>query len=275
MYRLADGVSPEDFRLPSNGVAEIKIDSYRQFREMQQAGDIPAGVRFQATLPGPMTTGGVFYMPLSVGAQAAGNMIIGEIQAIAAAVPHDQLAIQLDLAVELESIELQRRPDAFDLPVFKIMFEGWGDWNFEDVVEQVLRVARAVPDDVELGFHLCGAWHIDHRGGQDLQVHVDFANALTDGLSRPIGYIHVPTVPEHDGEDFAPLADLRLGPDTRFYLGVIHQDGPEGARRRIEAATKYRQDFGVAHFCGLNPIFEVDPATLEDFLALHAQVAEG
>jgi hypothetical protein len=131
-----------------------------------------------------------------------------------------------------------------------------------------------VPPDVELGFHLCGLWHLDHRGGQDLNVHVDWANALTERISRPIGYIHMASVPEHGRSDYASLERLKLDEGTKLFLGLIHgSDGLDGARRRIQAASEFRSDFGVAHYCGLNPILGVDPARLDEILELHRQVA--
>jgi hypothetical protein len=274
LRKLRAGVRPEDFIFPATGVGAIKINSYQEFRQMKDAGDIPQGVCFQATLPGPVTTGGTLYMPLDVGARAVGKAIIAEISQLLDAIPHEDLAIQFDLAVEVESEEMRRRPGAFNTPLFKHMFDGWGDWGMDDLVDEVVRVASVVPADVELGFHLCGTWHLDHRGGQDLNVHVDWANALTERIDRPIGYIHMASVPEHGRSDYASLERLKLDAGTKLFLGLIHgSDGLEGARRRVEAAAEFRSDFGVAHFCGLNPIFEVDPARLDDMLDLHRQVA--
>jgi hypothetical protein len=48
----------------------------------------------------------------------------------------------------------------------------------------------------------------------------------------------------------------------------------EGARRRVASAAKFRNAFGVGHFCGLFPIFKVDQDALEQVLDLHAQVAQ-
>jgi len=272
--KLRAGVSPDDFTFRPTGVALNKLNSYEEFRQMKSAGAIPAGMRFQASMPGPVTTGGTLYMPLHVGARAAGRAIIDEIGQILDGVPHEELAIQFDLAVEVESEEMRRRPDAFDTPIFRHIFDGWGDWGFDDLVEEVVRVAAVVPQDVELGFHLCGTWHIDHRGGQDLNVHVDWANALTERISRPIGYIHMASIPEHDRSDYASLERLKLDEGTKLFLGLIHgSDGLEGARRRIEAASAFRSDFGIAHFCGLNPPFGVDPNRLDEILDLHRQVA--
>jgi hypothetical protein len=274
MGKLRDGVSPGDFTYQPTGVAANKLASYQEFSQLKSVGALPAGVRFQASMPGPVTTGGTLYMPLNVGARAAGKATVDEISQILDVVPHDELAIQLDLAVEVESEEMRRRPDAFDMPIFRHMFAGWGTWGFDDLVEEVVRVAAVVPPEVELGFHLCGTWHIDHRGGQDLNVHVDWANALTDRINRKIDYIHMASIPQHDRRDYASLERLKLNEGTKLFLGLIHgSDGLEGAHRRVEAASEFRSDFGVAHFCGMFPVFGVDPDRLEDLLDLHRQVA--
>jgi hypothetical protein len=85
---------------------------------------------------------------------------------------------------------------------------------------------------------LCSVWHIDQSKGQDNNVHVDWCNALSRKINRSIGYIHMPTVPEHNAADFVPLKRLKLHPETKLYLAVIHMDdGIEGAKRRIAAAA--------------------------------------
>jgi hypothetical protein len=82
------------------------------------------------------------------------------------------------------------------------------------------------------------------------------------------------SIPQHDRSDYASLERLKLDAETKLFLGLIHgSDGLEGARRRVEAASAYRSDFGVAHFCGLFPVFGVDPGRLDEVLDLHRQVA--
>jgi hypothetical protein len=118
-------------------------------------------------------------------------------------------------------------------------------------------------------------WHIDPSGGQDLQVHVDAANMLTEMVSRRIDYIHMPVGPEHGPDDYAKLASLRLAPETKLFLGLIHRDdGVEGAKRRIEMASAVVQDFGVGHFCGLRDLNQVGSEGLDELLELHGQVAQ-
>lgn len=62
-------------------------------------------------------------MPLNVGASAAGNATGDEIMLIVDGVPHEELAFQFDLAAELESEDIRRRPDALEMPIFWHTFE--------------------------------------------------------------------------------------------------------------------------------------------------------
>jgi hypothetical protein len=88
----------------------------------------------------------------------------------------------------------------------------------------------------------------------------------------------MPTAPEHDVADFAPLKRLKLHPETQLYLGVIHMDdGIEGAERRMAAAATAISDFGVGAFCGLaQPSRQeaVRPHTVQEIFELHRAVAE-
>jgi hypothetical protein len=66
--------------------------------------------------------------------------------------------------------------------------------------------------------------------------------------------MHMPVpIDRADAAFFAPLQHLRLGPGTELYLGLVHaQDGVEGTKRRIAAAKKYVQNFGIASECGIS-----------------------
>jgi hypothetical protein len=84
----------------------------------------------------------------------------------------------------------------------------------------------------------------------------------------------MPVLPEHGPEDYATLGGLRLAPETKLFLGLIHRaDGVEGAQRRIEMASSVLEDFGVGHFCGLRDLNQVGDEGLEEILELHGQVA--
>ncbi len=68
---------------------------------------------------------------------------------------------------------------------------------------------------------------------QDVRFQVSLANAIVQAAEHPLAYVHVP-VPIARGDDayFKPFRDLRLDPGTDIYLGLVHEDGPEGSSTR-------------------------------------------
>jgi hypothetical protein len=149
-------------------------------------------------------------------------------------VPLDELAIQIDIAVEIELEEWRRSPKGFDVAFAPDLNRRWAGWSLDKFMRSNAEIADHAPREAELGFHLCGLWHIDPRGGQDLDVHVDAADLLTELVARPIDYIHLPVLPEHGPKDYAKLANLRLAPETKLFLGLIHaEDGLDGAKRAL------------------------------------------
>src|SRR5262249_9192640 len=87
----------------------------------------------------------------------------------------------------------------------------------------------------------------------DTRLLVAIANAISDGAQRSVDWIHMPVpIARDDDTYFAPLAELRLRPETRLYLGLVHEeDGLDGARRRASAAAQFVSGFGVATECGM------------------------
>jgi hypothetical protein len=282
LYRLRDGKTSSDLILGPYHYADTAAASYEQFKRLRSVGVIPPAVRFQVTLPGPGTSAYVVGLPAGDLLPIARRALALEIEQIAAAVPADDLTIQLDIAMEAEHEEYRRRPAAFDTPIHEEF-----DWTLEQMADSAAWLANQVPAGVELGFHICSIWHHYQAGGQDNAVLVDAVNALASRVTRPIEYVHIPTIPEHDEADFAPLAQLELGPETRLFLGVIHaSDGLDGALRRIRAAKTVVSDFGIASFCGLGiPQFAVSgdipkglrrgstPETIEQVLEIHRRAA--
>ncbi|MDG2428807.1 MAG: hypothetical protein P8M16_10350 [Acidimicrobiales bacterium] len=74
-----------------------------------------------------------------------------------------------------------------------------------------------------------------------------------------------------DDEYYAPLRGLRIG-GCRVYLGLVHhEDGGEGAKRRIEVAQRHLSHFGVAAECGFG---RMDPADVVPLLVAHSEAAD-
>jgi hypothetical protein len=283
-YRVKPGCRPDEIELGSVGLARSVEASYGVFSRLKAEGVIAPGTRFQATMPGPAMTASAIDLEGEALLRFGERVLASELKEILELVPHEELAIQIDLPHEVEVDEYNARPD--DFAAVRWLFESMRgkSGTFEERVDSVARVAERVPDEVELGFHLCSIWHLDESGGQDNQVHVNWANALSKRVGRRIDYIHMPIVPEHGEAELAPLRKLRLAPETTLFLGLIHgRDGLEGARRRIKAASTVVDDFGVGHYCGLgyregtagatSQAFDLY-MTLPEMLDLHRQVAE-
>jgi hypothetical protein len=284
LFRPRPGAA--DLKLGPYGYPANAAASHAALVAARDAGKVPAGTRLQVTMPGPGTTAYCVRMAAETLLPLAREALWREIEGVLAAVPARDLALQLDVAMEAEHEEYLRRPEAFETPV-QTMFH----WTHDQMADSVAWLANRVPPEVELGFHICSIWHHWPRGGQDNAVLVETANALSARIARPIAYIQIPIVPEHDApEHYAPFKALKLHPETRLNLGLINlADGVEGARKRIALAKTAVADFGVSFFCGLGmppapgaapadpPIPALRRATADTIgavLDLHRKIAE-
>ena len=267
-YALREGVAPADVRFDNLFYADIAIESYAVFRRLKAAGRLPAAARFQVDLVPAHSVLWLFlvdalHAPIDPVYNAA---LAREIDKIAAAIPHDELAIQFDVASAVFA-RLERNEAS-----------GYGRSKAEmqDTFSRILvDLGNRVPRGVELLYHLCYG-DSNHRHvvePTDIGDMVEFANRVSRAIARPIDLIHMP-VPRDRADDayFAPLARLALQPATDLCLGLVHYtDGIEGAKRRLATARKYAKDFSVATECGLG---RRDPRTIPELLRLHAAVAQ-
>ena len=269
---LAEGVDAESIVFPSLGYADAAIESYATFARLRDEGVIPAGVRFQVSLPTPAGVVGSFF-EISVREAIEPvyeRAIFAELDRILDAVPHHDLAIQWDTALEFGLL------DKAEILGYK-MLAWFGDDHaaiLDGVLERGVRQAAAVPVDVELGYHLCyGDVEESHFfEPTDATTLAEVAAGLIAGSPRPITWIHLPVPIERDDEAyFAPLAEVTWPDETELYLGLVHhEDGVEGALRRAAAASPFVSGFGIATECGFGrgPVERTAP-----LLALHREVA--
>jgi hypothetical protein len=261
--RLRPGTAPSDIRIGPLGYSEAAIRSYRIFTRLSESGRIPSGCRFQVSLPTPLAPVNVFVMPESQ-AQVEPpyeTRLLSELADICRAVPNEHLAIQWDVAVEMA------------------IWEGVWPAHFkpvkEGVIDRLVRLGEGVPEEAELGYHLCYGDYEHHHflEPKDMSNLVAVANEIGENLTRHIQWIHMP-VPKNRTDEafFTPLRNLRLRPETELYLGVVHHgDGIDGTRKRIAAAARAVSSFGVATECGLGR----RPAeTIPNLLRIHAQAAD-
>ena len=264
LFTPKEGVDGRQIKLGRLGYADAAKASYETFAALKREGKIQPSARFQVSLPTPLAPVAAFVTPTAVAAveptyEAA---LLKELDEIIDAVPHDELAIQWDAAVEFGMLE----------GVWPVAFKDVR----KEVLDRLVRIGNHVPTDVELGYHLCygDAGHRHFIEPADMSKLVDIANAVTARVKRPVQWISMP-VPRNRSDDayFAPLKDLRLPPATELYLGLVHiTDGAEGTERRIEAAQRATdRPFGVATECGLG---RRPPETIPELLRIHAEVSD-
>jgi nicotinamidase-related amidase len=255
-------IAPEDLVLDRLGFADAAIDSYGVFARLKAEGSVPERVRFQVCLPSPIAPMVILVEEGSrAGVEPAHvRQLLGEVGEILAAIPHDQLAIQWDVCQ--------------DLGIWEGVFEPWFADPKQGVVDRLAALARAIPEPVEMGFHLCyGDFKHKHFvEPADAATIVEMSNAFSEAVERPVNWIHAPVPRDRDDEAyFRPFRELRLRPETKYYLGLIHHtDGIEGATRRIAAARTAIEDFGVATECGFG---RRDGRTVPSLMRLHADIA--
>ena len=261
-FKLRPGANADDLVFPSLGYADAALASYEVFSGLKQAGVIPNQYRFQVSLPTPQAPVIAFIVDeeQAIVQPVYDRAMFAELDRITSGIPHDELAIQWDVAVEFGLLE-------------GVAFTSYTHVK-TSIIEQLARLGNQVPEDVELGYHLCygDAGHKHFVEPEDTGKLVEVANGISAGLKRSLNWISMP-VPRNRSDDayFAPLKNLQLHPETELYLGLVHfTDGVEGTRRRIEAAQRVIADFGVATECG----FGRRPSeTIPDLLRIHSEVA--
>ncbi|KAK2766913.1 hypothetical protein FQN54_006228 [Arachnomyces sp. PD_36] len=241
------------------------LESYRTFKQLRSEGSIDPGTKLQVCLPTPVNV----LCLLAEGQKARfesayEEALMNALGNIEKNIPHSDLTIQWDVAVEFAMME------GVDSPLFAPFFSPVK----EGIITRVVRLVDAVAPSVEVGLHLCYG-DVDHQHftePKDMALLVEVANSVKKHAKRPITYIHMP-VPKArtDDEFFAPLTNLDIG-DAGLYLGVVHYDDLEGTRKRIAAAAKRLdgRNFGVATECGMG---RTPPEQLDSILEISAAVS--
>ena len=269
-FGLADGARPADSLGVDLGYAGAALRSYALFTRLREQGVIGAGTRFQVTFATPGVLSMVFIRPDDQLAleDAVRATPAEQVAAIAARIPHEDLAIQWDALAEVGIREQMFRP-----------WYATADTG-QEVARRLAGLAALVPAGAQVGFHLCygDSGDVDDPEGShwknpdDLGVVTSIMNDLTAVTPRPISYFHVPVpVRRDDAAYFAPLRSLRVPGSCALYLGLLHrEDGLDGAKRRIAAARSARSSFGVATECGMG---RERPESIPGLLDLHGPAA--
>jgi len=260
--RLKLGAKPDpgSFR---TGYADMAIASWAVFDRLQNSGVIPAQVKFQISIPTPIAPTYNNMVP----ADRAGLLpaltqhFAGEVRKIADTLPNDRIAVQWDVCQEV------------------LAWEGYYDKGPVDFRSETIAVLKAigdaVPAGIDLGYHLCyGSPANEHLvQPKDAGIMVAMTNAIVAAVTRRIQFFHLP-VPKGrtDDEYHRPLKQLKLGPATEIYLGLIHYNDAAGDAARLAAARRFTRVDGIGTECGMA---RGDAARLPGLLAAHARAVGG
>lgn len=238
------------------GYAANAIASYGLFAKLRAQAAIPAHLKFQICAATPLAIAYMYVTPRDRAdfTQAYSAHLAAELAAIAAAIPPGEAIFQWDVCQEV------------------LMWEGYFEQPpayKEDILSSLAQIGDAVPDGIELGYHLCyGSPQDEHCViPKDLGVTVEIADGLFARLKRKVRFLHLP-VP-HDRTDdayFRPLADLALPQGTDFYLGCVHAGDADGNAQRLTHARRFIAVAGIGSECGWG---RADPARLDAIIAAH------
>jgi len=266
LLTLAEGVAPSDVRFGELGYAREARASYLDFVAAREDGTLPKAIRFQVCLPTPFAVVSSVVVPAALTPVEAAyeKAMIAEVAALCRHIPHRDLCIQWDICNEMVIWDGQPS-DAVPADVPR-----------EALIARMQRLCASVPDDVELGLHLCygdfGAKHFVEP--KDATMMVNFANALSKSIEHKLAYIHMPVpVGRSDDAFHRPFRDLKLADGTVLFLGVVHKDGVERTKARIAAARRYAPKFGIATECGMARARSEE--TVRSLLKIHADTCAG
>lgn len=243
IFKIRDGVTK--MRWESWPRIDDAIASYRVFRQLQDEGAVPDGVRFQVCLPFPSSALNAFkarfVADYAVAGPAYEDLVIRELERLLSVIPPSAVAIQWDVCYEVQDIE------------GVVAWMGAGAW--ERFTGPVSRLARIVPEEALVGYHLCYGTFPDWpmHEARDLSLLVRMANFAIANSGRSVDWIQMAGPKYLRSEDdrfFSPLTELQPE-NARIFLGIVLPvDGAAGLRRRHKTASKYLKDFGVSLYCG-------------------------
>jgi hypothetical protein len=131
--KLVEGVRPEEIHFGELGYAREARPSYEDFVAARRSGQLPPSVRFQISLPTPWAV----VMPFCQQPDAQQiypayeQAMFREVERICKAIPHQDLAIQWDVCVEMLAWD-GRWQNAPSFPgmeqVFAATLPGWALW---------------------------------------------------------------------------------------------------------------------------------------------------
>jgi methionine synthase II (cobalamin-independent) len=192
--------------------------------------------------------------------------MFGDLERFLAAVPHDDVEVQWDVASEFGLLEGE---DWYKLGEF---------CDPDAVLPSLVRCIDVVPEDVRVGLHLCyGDYQHGHESEpESIGVQVKLVNDLAAAAHRRIDFAAFTVPQDRDDEAFfEPLKELRPDSLGRSYFGIVpyYPDRqPEGAVARMASyIDQYIDDWGVCTECGMG---RHEAETVPALLDLHRSIVE-
>jgi hypothetical protein len=260
LLRMKADADPDSVTFDT-GYDRAALSSYSVFKRLRDAGAIAPETRFQFALPTPMASGLMYVSPAGRDRYLAAyeRALLAALGRILAGIPHQDLSIQFDVCQEVLLFE----------NYFSVRQPNYKDATFH----QFRRLGAAVPDDVELGFHLCYGSpgdqplvHLQHAG-----VLVELMNGLAEHVQRRIDFVHIPVPKWADAAFFAPLREWKGPAGTGLYLGLLRFNDRDGNRKRMAMAQQVVPQFGLGAECGFG---RTDPRRVPMILADHRSAAD-
>jgi hypothetical protein len=259
--RFKPGVDPATVVFDT-GYDKAALASYEVFKKLRAAGAVPRQVRFQVCLPTPQASG---YLYVSGPARETyfevyERALKSALANIVKAIPAADLTIQWDVCQEVLAFEnyFKDRPAHYKTQIFDMLG----------------RLGDSVPDDVEMGYHLCyGSPRDEHLvQPRDSAILVEMMEGIAVATRRRIDFLHIPVPKDRTDEAyFAPLKRWKRPQGTKLYLGLLHHDDAAGDKARIAMARRFVDDFGLSAECGWG---RTEPGRLPGLLKGHREAAE-
>jgi hypothetical protein len=263
--KLATGVTADAIQWPNLGYADAYAESFRTFRALQDDGTIAADMRMQLQYPTPLASmaGTIVPEDLPAVSRTYEEALLADLDRAMVTLPHDRIAVQWDIAVEMGLLEGGFGTDP--APV-------------DAIARGIVTCVDRVPEDVPVGLHLCyGDYGHQHwKQPASLELQVRLANAVEAGARRALDFVSF-TVPQDRSDEayFAPIAELGVGHGTELYFALVPyhpETQPAGATAdqvgHVDAALARSpagaRPWGICTECGMGRARREDiPALLD------------
>jgi hypothetical protein len=269
--RLAGGVDPAQMTWPDLGYADAYLASYATFDSLRHEGVIADGVRFQVEYPTPFASIGVYIVTEQQQALLGSyeQAMFADLARLLAAVPHDEVAVQWDVAVEFGVLEETFAPG--------------GAQAFDAIIAGLTRCVDQVPAEIPVGLHLCyGDYRHEHfKQPESLALQVRVLNAVSAAAGRGVSFVSF-TVPQYQRTEsyFAPLTELTADPGTELNFALVpyHPADQEPGTTRdqirlIDAVLALSpgggRPWGICTECGMG---RADRQDIPALLDLHREI---